>query len=406
MRNIKLVFLLSFGHTGIDWLHSLLDSHKQILITPALSFYRCWKLLDADKAKTSDDMYNLWYQYINKYIGPNSKNKQKQLLHSDIEMNDFFIKFRKSLIVYGINKIDVFWSIQYAYAYAKNININDKVVVISHEHLPWPFEHILKDFPESNILMIIRDPRASIAGLFYGREMDFGILPDFTFNTTIEEWLQSQEMWNKYKKFLGKKLKIVKNEDMHENLVKSLTNISNWLNIDFSESLLSPTFATGEYAPADSKYLNNQGGVENIIVNLDIFYLPDNIKSRWLNVLSKNEIQMIENPFFDIFKHFNYERITKYNIILHRISILFFIFPFHRGLVKQWIRQYPNCEDFKKIGTRLSNSNNYRSYYLWKIMPNTFKMFAIFIHSIIRRIIILYFPFERWNRHDHPIKVL
>ena len=29
-------FLNTFGHCGIDWLHSLLDSHNQILIMPAL----------------------------------------------------------------------------------------------------------------------------------------------------------------------------------------------------------------------------------------------------------------------------------------------------------------------------------------------------------------------------------
>ena len=44
-------FLNTFGHCGIDWLHSLLDSHNQILIMPALSFYRCWQILNLNSAK-------------------------------------------------------------------------------------------------------------------------------------------------------------------------------------------------------------------------------------------------------------------------------------------------------------------------------------------------------------------
>ena len=28
----------SFGHAGIDWVHSLLDNHDEILIMPAFSF--------------------------------------------------------------------------------------------------------------------------------------------------------------------------------------------------------------------------------------------------------------------------------------------------------------------------------------------------------------------------------
>ena len=44
----KPVILMSFGHCGIDWLHSLLDCKRQILILPELSFYRYWKILDCD----------------------------------------------------------------------------------------------------------------------------------------------------------------------------------------------------------------------------------------------------------------------------------------------------------------------------------------------------------------------
>ena len=64
---------------------------------PALSFYRCWKILKLDSLKNADEMYNSWYNYITKYIGPECKNIQKQLLHSEKELNLFFNNFALKL---------------------------------------------------------------------------------------------------------------------------------------------------------------------------------------------------------------------------------------------------------------------------------------------------------------------
>ena len=40
ITKLPVVMLGSFGHAGIDWVHSLLDSHPEILIMPAFSFFR------------------------------------------------------------------------------------------------------------------------------------------------------------------------------------------------------------------------------------------------------------------------------------------------------------------------------------------------------------------------------
>ena len=64
INNQKVTFLLSFGHTGIDWLHSLFDSHPQILIMPCFSFYRSWKVLNIDSAKTANEMHDIWIKYF------------------------------------------------------------------------------------------------------------------------------------------------------------------------------------------------------------------------------------------------------------------------------------------------------------------------------------------------------
>ena len=40
LEKLPIYVLQSAGHSGIEWTHSLLDSHSEILILPAFSFYR------------------------------------------------------------------------------------------------------------------------------------------------------------------------------------------------------------------------------------------------------------------------------------------------------------------------------------------------------------------------------
>ena len=40
IKKMPLTVLSTFGHNGLDWVHSLIDNHSQILIMPAFSFFR------------------------------------------------------------------------------------------------------------------------------------------------------------------------------------------------------------------------------------------------------------------------------------------------------------------------------------------------------------------------------
>ena len=250
--------------------------------------------------------------------------------------------------------------------------------------------------------MIIRDPRASIAGLCYGREKEFGYLPDYTFNMIMEHWFQSQDMWNKYQFNLGNKFKVVKNEEMHNNLEKSMHEIAAWLGVDYNNSLLYSTLATGKPAPTDSKYLEHGKEPQS----LDIYYLPENVKERWMSVLKDpREILMIEDLLHDIFIAFKYERMTKRTLTSHIKGLVYFLLP-HRGLIKKWMKLYPDIEEFDRIEDRLNRGNNLIAQKIWRLLPKVIKLIIIILHSIFRRIKIYYFPGERWQRYDFPIQQL
>ena len=400
-KNLPITFLTTFGHCGLDWIHSLLDSHPQILIMPALSFYRCWKMLKANSATNVPDMYRRWHQYISGYVGPEIQNEQKRFLHSPQEMERFFPKFRELLETSGIEKTNVFLAIHEAYAYAKQMDLGTKKIVISHEHISWPFAHILSDFPQAKILMIIRDPRASCAGLFYGRTKHFGYLPDYTFNITLDCWFQGQDMWRKHRDSLGERLKIVKNEDMHVGLESSMNEIAKWLSIDFSVSMLHSSFPSGKQCLPDSLYLEKGKPIQSE----ETYYLPENVKKRWMKELKDpKEILMIEVLFKDIFKEFGYKRMTKDTYLSRIQGLVFYLLP-HRGQVKRWLGQYPDIEEFVRIEERLQSSKLIIMSRIWKLIPKQIKFVCLMAHSILRRVNIYFFPGERWKRYDLPIQL-
>ena len=394
LKNLPVTFLMTFGHCGLDWMHSLLDSHKQILITPALSFYRCWKILDADTATNVNEMFNIWNKYITKYIGPDSHNEQKKFLHTDQEMELFFSEFRKHLESDGINKISVFWAIHESYALAKGIQIDSIKSIVVHEHLPWPFQEIFLDFDNANFLIMMRDPRAAIAGLFKGRVSDFGYLPDFAFNIILESWLQGVEIYNKYHQVLGSRLKIVKNEDLHDSLEINMRDIAKWLQIDFSKSMWASTNASGIISIPDSRYLDD---IKKI--NYSEFYSPKNIRKRWLSVCNDKEILMIETILRDIMTQFEYDRMTRDTVISRVKGYVFFMFP-HRSTLSEWLKDYPNIVDFPKIEDRLKNKINKKA---WRMLPTMIKFSTLVLFVILRRASIYHFPGDRWRRYDHKI---
>jgi len=395
LRDNNVTFLMTFGHCGIDWMHSLIDSHEQVLLMPALSFYRCWKMLDAQSASNINEMFDIWNSYITKHIGPGSLNIQKQLLHTNQETEVFFREFRNLLKVGGFDKISVFWALQESYACAKGINTNNIKSIVVHEHLPWPFEDILADFENVNIMMMMRDPRASIAGIIKGRVSDFGYLPDFTFNTIFESWLQGNDINKKYSKALGNRLKIVKNEDLHDSLEQNMREIADWLSVDFNKSMLVPTNAAGIIRIPDSRYLD---GHTKEIDNLE-FYSPTNVRKRWLTVLTDSrDILMIEVLFKNLMEEFNYDRLSKYTYFSHIKGVVFFLLPNH-ALVSYWLNVYPNLEDFSRIELRLKGIIG-PGHKIWSILPSPFKLAILIMVSIFRRIMVYFFPGNRWKRYD------
>ena len=387
---------MSFGHCGIDWLHSLLDYNPEILILPELSFYRHWKVLGCDGVGSEGRIFSLWMHHFN---SSNRQSSDVKMFSSEDESTRFSELFLIEIKKNGIGRKEIFKSIHIAYANVKKIKFTDIKVIIAHEHVSYPFKHAIEDFDQSKILMIIRDPRASLAGFFRGITKKVGHLPDYHeyyYNMSIEEWLNGRDIWKYNSNWLGQRLKIIQNENMVNDLKSEMKDLAKWLEIKFTEGLLKRTYHDGKTAFVDSSYLKKSSSLEKN------YFKPENIRKRWLKELSdQREILMIETLFRDIMKSFGYKLIVKPSLFNCIKGIYYFLLP-HRG--PRYLMYYrPDEDEIKRTLNRLIISYKNLQAYILKHMPKGMQSAYIWLLSVINHIRIYFFPGNRWKRYDHPI---
>ena len=403
IKEKKIVFLSTFLHTGLDWIHSLLDGHPEILIMPALSYYRCYIKLNLENEKNNEVVYNKLFEYISKNIGPNCKNEQKKFINSFKEMDDFFFKLKQELSSIELNRKNIFFAIHSSYVYAKKINIDNIKILISHETLPFYKTFIKKDFPDSKILMILRDPRAALAGYWYRRSKEFGgYVPDYTFNHSIDCWLYGINIVKDSFYKLKRNLYIIKNEDMHLNLENEMIKLSSWLNIKFNQCMLKESYPSGKKVFVDSAYLWNdlQNDFDNYQEKIpDNFFSKENIKLRWIKNLSQSQILMIEEIFDYIFKIYNYPKIKKSNFLKLIKAYYYCLIP-QKNLLKKWSKDYPRIDTFNRIEKRLEKNQRFILKKIWLLNPYIFRYFFLFFYSIISRLKIISYTKNRVPSYD------
>ena len=394
---------MSFGHCGIDWLHSLLDSHPQILIMPCFSYYRSWKLLNLDTAKTANEMHNLWMNY---FTSSGMQGKESKQFYSQEEIERFSIKFLENLNIRGIGRKTTLFSIIDSYAWAKKIDYKKIKVVIEHEHVSYPYKEIFKDFDEPNILMIYRDPRASIAGYYKGIDKKYENWPDiyeYFINMSLEEWMNSCDLFKMYKYQLDNRLKLVKNEELSQNTKQEMGKISKWLGIDYNDTLIKSTYPNGmEWIP-DSCYISKEQyeNIEKFPEPVYRFFDPERVRKRWLNILKdKRDIIMIEFLFNDFIKQFGYDRISSNALSIKLKGLFYFLLP-HRG-PKRFKYYFADQNEIDRVSKRLILLDKIFIHYLWSSLPTKFQSHLIILFSIIKHFKIYFFPGNRWQRYDNP----
>jgi len=312
IESIPVVMLGSFGHAGIDWVHSLLDNHDEILIMPAFSFFRSIDRVEFNTDLNFDDSDNksTTKAISSLFLHDNAYQLKRRKI---IDKNNL-VEFEKNLFFYLNNSLEknkkkkLFFGIHYAYSKIYGIDLNKKKLIVSHEHLSWHSKKYLEYF-NSKFLFIFRDPRAVLGGgiLRMQNSNSDKIINAFQYDTMILDMLTAFKFFLKNKDISYHLL----NETMHLDLKKEMMKLARLLNINFSFSMLEQTFLGQEWK-GESSYLAKDE-LENSPPN--DYYFPKNVEKRWRSILSDEEILIIEVVFEKMMKEFNFKFDNKLSLM-------------------------------------------------------------------------------------------
>ncbi|QPJ64056.1 MAG: sulfotransferase [Candidatus Nitrohelix vancouverensis] len=391
IKTIPICFQIAIGHCGNDWLHSLFDSHKQILTIPLFNFHDVWRLNHCHQFIEPEEMFSSWKNYFEGQ--PDRHAIRKKFLKSESEKETFYRRFYELLKLHGVSPNAVYWAIHSAYAHAKNIDLQRIRLIFSQEHFPFEVEQIMESFPDSFFLTLVRDPRAALAGGFKAAKNQHGHLPDYHFNANIERWMF---VWNFHQRFrdrLRDRYIIAQNESLNSDLKTGMERIASALNIDFSESLLMPSLLGEPWGmEGESAYVKAES---NPIKEQKDFYSPRKAQLRWKANLRLNEVAMIEFLFSDFMNHFQYKRTTGKGIFWTTLGFFTFLLP-SKTLLKHWMNTYPEVQEFKTVSKKLTSSTRI----VWRTMPNPIKFICILLHSMGVRLRYYFIPKYLGIRYD------
>lgn len=319
IKKKKIYVLSSFGHSGIDWISSLLDNHPEILIIPSLSFFRNLekiKLRNKNFKNYNEDTKinlfcnNLFKQNKKESLRLNLKIINKDDLIKNVKKNFNHIKeknFEKKL----------FYAIHVYFVNFFKINYKKIKIIICHEHAPWNCKKYQKYF-DAKLITIIRDPRAAIAGSFRGYERTKVLSLSHRLEMTFCFLFYSIK---NYQKYFKNRVFLISNERFNKDLKGEMIKLSKWLKINYKRSLIKQTFL-GKIWYGETSYKSKKDLKKKVEKN---YYNRKNVEKRWLRYLSDDEIKFIETKFKEIFVIGRYKKKFNLNWIEKKIILTKFL---------------------------------------------------------------------------------
>ena len=170
------------------------------------------------------------------------------------------------------------------------------------------------------------------------------------------------------------------------------------MKVDFNKLMLTSTYPSGlEWIP-DSGYISKEGKYPE---KKDTYFLPKNIKKRWLDELSdKREILMIEFLTSDIMDAFGYKHIFNQTLFNKLKGFWFYLLP-HRG-PKRLKFYKPDKDEFIRINNRMRAMGKIKISFIWGILPRLAKEYTIWCFALVKHFWIYFSPGDRWCRYDNP----
>lgn len=312
--------ILANGRSGTDFLQSLFDGHPEVLtFNGFFLFYEFWGNAVTNKS-SSVNIEDFADEFIGKFIFKlKSKydiQEQKDKLginkdeSIDINPNAF-----KNHFINLINKIDFnskncLIALTAAYHLSLERNLSNIKIFLHHPHTEDECKHFIKDFPQSTLICMTRDPRAniysSIRNYFkYYPQAESMPLIFLIFNSIVLDYRR----FSKY----TEKIITISIENLNQKQV--LLNLCHFFKIEYSSTLESSTFGGLKW---HGDRLSKQN--DNIGTSRDI------LKNDWESKLSKLDLLVINTLTHDMRTFYGYTNSSR-NKAKYLLSILLCFIP-------------------------------------------------------------------------------
>lgn len=373
-KGIQIVFQFVCQNAGTLLLESLVNGHENVLNIPtALSSYNYFCEFEdilihnsLDKAVENfikSDFFSSGHLWGNRTPEENL-TKEFQANFGDILLD----------ILKKVSQIDskkFFLSVCFAYAHIKNIDISKVKVIFQHNHefpvkysfenysleVLYPFKALKRDFPSLKVVINIRnfiDCFFSCFNAVINRDKLFSILSQDFLESFYKGFFRGYAIVI-LKNTLKENLKFVKFEEIHLNTEKTMRELSDFMGIEYSISMLESSYE-GRLWYWDGYDKNDRKHGTNPVYDLNKW------KSKFPDCESK---VLLKSLFNALNRHFGYE---EYNEIVNERD-LYKLTMFDRTLFLGHL-----------LNKCIGNYQDFKSQYSYNSSFSV--VFFIFMHSL------------------------
>lgn len=258
--NQRPIFILGAHKSGTSLVRSILDGHPDLFVIPIESHFfqnrKYWVDNDYRFERPSKvnhrEIYNRFIKYIERTN--NSDDKYSDSISKNIfNISRFKYKFSKINRIINDDKklIQKYFNAIYYSLHGNNLPENKRVVEKSVENAEFAIE-LSNLFPKAKFINIIRNPYSNIVSLRNYKSMNFGYPIIYRIIKTL---------YNNYY-FLYKNRKLIKNyfviryEDLVTHPKKIVLKMCDFLDIEFKQILLKPTYNSEPWQGNSTKNKN------------------------------------------------------------------------------------------------------------------------------------------------------
>jgi len=298
---MELIILTGHRKSGTTMLHSLFDQHEGINLYPVdiSILYAYFPVFTNNKNLSIDQLKSRLNHVIQNSLKRNISN------YHQIEelINKYLLQLNKVINHIDLrSRADVIKGIHEAWISSQFDVDRTLPFVIKETSQSIHFEYYRNRFPDLKMVCLIRDPRDNYASIKSGIDSYYSNFGE-DINTTLSSVINRVQIdfrsaWINQKEFPDSFLSI-RYEDLVNDPMNYMLKISNFLGLEFSESMLIPTIMGQVY-----KGNNFDGKKFNSISSQQV--------GKWKQRIAEKEAKIIEYWLADSMKLWGYEPEYRY----------------------------------------------------------------------------------------------